>query len=1654
MMLAVLGISLAIARSHAQAAAAPLQTATFRGSSEMLLNPERGFRLELDQGCDGKAAAAARWAATLADVAKYNITVVQTYCYLVAENEAQVPAQLSAEVLSRVAEAFTRLRMGKAKALLRFAYDRAMPGTHKYSASTILGHIKQLAPLVALNDDALYVLQAGFIGSWGEWHSSISNIHANSTAVTEIVEAELFTLLAPDRKLNVRVPVYKLSGALRRKMSGPSRAKKLICDASMAGPCPGPRCPARTACKGAFGGINASTCHALGCCFAPCDGCAECFVGYTFSRPVTAAEPAADRMAYGVATESKSNTAVARVGFDNDGFMSTSTDGGTWGPQYTRSTWDENTDGDSAPFPHMGGHTKGSLAAPTFDTGHGIMADRSYLYASKESAFVPVDGEMFWRAGAAPYDDTWPAHVDAETAAWRLREMHYSTLSLVHGFSELDGTAATKTSKNETIDIWMRTPLNVGRLIHDRLPVSSDYAQGRSHSGFEYVRDHLGYRLELQSATFPKSLSLESSSDLTVTIKSFKAALVNYGFAAPINPRPVYLALLTPDGSGVLFTGSGWADQNETTTSVADVRDWQPFAPGDPTYSSLAHSFGGENIKLYSTHTPTSPFGPAPPPCLKDKAGCALPLALFLPDDRLRKCMKCEHAEAYSIVFANDEQTLNVSTVSGIGRFNVVGKLNVMVKLDDEAIIYLPCFDSDPAFAILKSRQQFGWANQRGQVALLSDRGRCITAVGAPGKEGPLKLDACLPQPAASQDWTTVPRGNRSGLASAASGFTVCGDMPLVSAGSWQKMAVEIPVRRNNRGWLTSNRTHVSGSNSTCLNFDKAASAFRSTERGPPDHGVPDGEANLCLSVGPGIRPCDAPSPAAGFAMCDVTITLAERVADLVARIPAAAKPAQLVNVAPAINSLWIPTDNWWNEALHGLLSGGAISPDRTVRRKPTEYPSAISSSASFNRSLFWKMGQSVGTEARVEDNAGTARGWTWWSPNVNIFRDPRWGRGQETPGESPTLNGEYGALFVSGFQGDESAPANGSAPRKPPARLKASATVKHFFAYSVENCFHAHDNCRFNFNANVTRQEIEDTYLPAFQSTVEVGRVSGLMTSENAVNSIPPSANGWALTTVLRDAWGFEGYVTGDCGAVDAAFAPYPTTHNFTSATEHQFPHFGHGYRPPAGVTGLESAGFDVDCKRGPSQAVGTAADQDAALRHLWAVQFRLGRFDPLSASPYNHLCYELMGSAQHQQLALEAARQGLVLLKNSNQTLPLCSKSPLKVAMLGSTWEVKSGGYSGGGTGGPFTATAASFVSKYAKRPATMVAGCWDVECNNSTGIAAAVAAAATADVVLVAIGIDAVTFEKENTDGRALAADIGLPGRQSELVSKVAAAAKAPITVVVTGSSVDISALKANAKVGAILWRGYSGEAAGMATADVLFGKYNPSGRLTTTWYAQSFVNATWKSGIDPYTGAVNSPANASYFDHHTRPNSTTGNPGRGYRFFTGEPVFRFGEGLSFTTFKHQLVSTSEIAVDAQVVQEYAVKATAQHNFRRDSPLAWVAHTAKVAVSNTGARAGAHSVLAYAVPPAAGVDGAPLRSLIGFEKVWLQPGETRVVAFTLTAHDLTLTASEGGRAAALGLWTVEVGDAECHIRVRADQASVGQKTDAGSDAAPKPP
>ena len=332
-----------------------------------------------------------------------------------------------------------------------------------------------------------------------------------------------------------------------------------------------------------------------------------------------------------------------------DGFLSTSNDGGTWGAQYSRAGWQVNTDADSAPFPKFGSSVAGSAtgigkgavpagATPIFQSAHGPMVDPDFAFAARESAWVPIDGEMFWFAGKAKTS----TGITAELAAWRLREMHYTTLSLVHGFAKLDSkNAPAATTVNETITRWTRTPLDVTRLRQDRLPISPAYA-AVPHTGFEYVRDHLGYRLELQWAAFADTIT--PGAPLT-----FRAGLVNWGFAAPINPRPVLLVLLAADSSTIVWRSG---------STMADVRDWQPHIPGDPTFSALEHTL--------TSHESL--------PAAVCAGATSLQLGVFMPDARMNKLVETEAmAAAFSLRLANAD--VGWQTVKSEGAVNILANV-------------------------------------------------------------------------------------------------------------------------------------------------------------------------------------------------------------------------------------------------------------------------------------------------------------------------------------------------------------------------------------------------------------------------------------------------------------------------------------------------------------------------------------------------------------------------------------------------------------------------------------------------------------------------------------------------------------------------------------------------------------------------------------------------------------------------------------------------------------------------------------------------------------------------------------------------------------------------------------------------------------------
>jgi len=606
------------------------------------------------------------------------------------------------------------------------------------------------------------------------------------------------------------------------------------------------------------------------------------------------------------------------------------------------------------------------------------------------------------------------------------------------------------------------------------------------------------------------------------------------------------------------------------------------------------------------------------------------------------------------------------------------------------------------------------------------------------------------------------------------------------------------------------------------------------------------------------------------------------------------------------------------------------------------------------------------------------------------IFRDPRWGRGQETPGEDPTLNADFASAFVSGFQAGDADPAH----------LKASACCKHFAAYNLEN---ADGFTRNNFNAIVTAQDLADTYFPAFVSCANRGNASGMMCSYNAVNGVPSCASKELLTENLRDKWGFNGYVTSDCGAIDNV----QNDHHYTSNDDDT-------------CVDTMSAGCDSDCGKfyggdgGPlSKAITdgnvTKAIWYPALANLIRVQMRLGMFDPDAGQPFRTFGAAMVDTAAHRQLALEAARQGVVLVKNDGGALPLSRSAVRTLAAVGpnaaATRTMQSNYF---GTA-PFLISPVDGLSNFTN--VTHADGC-TIAGNDTDGISAAVDAARATDATVLVVGLDAAQ-EHEAHDRTS----ISLPGSQDLLVRRVAAAARGPVILVaMCGGMVDLAEAKANPNVTAILIVGYPGQSGGQAIAETLFGDNNPGGKLTQTWYRSDF---TEQCKAD---------------DMNMRPNATTGCPGRTYRFFTGEPVFKFGEGMSYTTFEATARAPAAAAAAAAAAPPLSAAAlNADIEATRYRPhTAPVVRTVEVAVSNTGVRAGAETILGFVSPPGAGTGGEPLHSLRRFQKVHLAPGASSTVALGFTAHDFATHDVNGSARARAGTWTLRVGSSTTAVIV----------------------
>lgn len=570
-----------------------------------------------------------------------------------------------------------------------------------------------------------------------------------------------------------------------------------------------------------------------------------------------------------------------------------------------------------------------------------------------------------------------------------------------------------------------------------------------------------------------------------------------------------------------------------------------------------------------------------------------------------------------------------------------------------------------------------------------------------------------------------------------------------------------------------------------------------------------------------------------------------ERVRDLVSRMTLDEKVHQMMNSAPAIPRLGIPAYDWWNEALHGVARSGVA----------TVFPQAIGLAATFDDKLALQESTAISDEARAMYNAAQADnyhqrygGLTFWTPNINIFRDPRWGRGQETYGEDPFLTSKMGVAFVTGLQGND------------PDHLKVAACAKHFAVHSGP------ERLRHTFNALASPKDLFETYLPAFHALVDA-HVEAVMCAYNRTNNEPCCGSNLLLDTVLRDKWKFTGHVVSDCGAI-ADF------------------YMGHKVVPgqPEAVALAVKHGVDLNCgdeypalveavKRG----LITEKEIDAALITLLKTRFKLGMFDPKGSDPYDNISPDVINSDAHRQLAKKVAEESIVMVKN-NGVLPLRNDLP-KYYVTGpnaATVNALIGNYYGVN---PQMSTileglssGISHASQMQYKPGFLL------DRPNINPIDWTTGDAKASDVTFVVMGINGLL---EGEEGEAIASpnfgdrlDYNLPQNQIDFLKKLREGNKNKIVAIVTGGSpMNLSEVQQLADAVLLVW--YPGEEGGHAIADIVFGKVSPSGRIPVT-FPKSLDQ------LPPYQ------------DYSMK--------GRTYRYMTAEPLYPFGFGLSYTTFNY--------------------------------------------------------------------------------------------------------------------------------------------------------
>ncbi|HTZ59400.1 MAG TPA: glycoside hydrolase family 3 C-terminal domain-containing protein [Acidobacteriaceae bacterium] len=834
---------------------------------------------------------------------------------------------------------------------------------------------------------------------------------------------------------------------------------------------------------------------------------------------------------------------------------------------------------------------------------------------------------------------------------------------------------------------------------------------------------------------------------------------------------------------------------------------------------------------------------------------------------------------------------------------------------------------------------------------------------------------------------------------------------------------------------------------------------------------------------------------AAEFPFRDPSLPIEQRVADLVGRLTPEEKISQMTMTAAAIPRFGIPEYTWWNEGLHGVARSGYA----------TVFPQAIGLAATWDTKLMHSVGDTVSTEARAKYADAIAHGnhriyfgLTIWSPNINIFRDPRWGRGQETYGEDPFLTSQMGLAFITGLQGDN------------PRYLKVVATPKHFAVHSGP------EQLRHEFNVDPSPQDLEATYFPAFHSLIDTGKAASTMCAYNSVDGVPACANDMLLKKTLRGEWKFGGFVTSDCWAVTDIWKG----HKFTSDEEH------------AAALALR-AGTDTTCgpefaalKQALDDKLVSQTDIDTAVKRLFTARFRLGMFDPPQDVPFAQIPMSEVDSQAHRELARQVARESMVLLKNTGGALPLQAKGKTIVVIGPNATMLESleGNYYGqprhpvlplDGVESRFSdakvlyAQGSSYVAGFpvvvprtvlrsghevglkgqyfrnaqwqgqpvltrvdkqvdfdwnAASPAEGIpANAFSVRWSGSIAVPGAgdyvfeitpehcspcdgtdqfrffldgkqafesvrdqkqvsgkasfnmhfndtaphairveyahtapmfgagihlkwqpeasvmrdqaVQTAKQGDLVVAFMGLspslegEEMPVHLEGFSGGDRT-KIDLPQLQVDLLQAVAGTGKPLVVVLMNGSALSVP--WATEHAAAILEAWYPGEEGGAAIAETLAGDNDPAGRLPVTFY----------------TSVGQLPA----FEDYSM-------AGRTYRYFSGQPLYTFGYGLSYTTFAFNHLKLS------------------QTDLKAGDPL-----TAEADVTNTGKRKGEEVVELYLRGPQ--TEGAPLRSLRGFQRVILDRGETKHVSFTLTPEGLSEVDRDGRLAMGPGDYTIFLG------------------------------